>query len=147
MTPTLSPHGPARTVLVPATLVATGAGLVCTAVATVLEGADGLLAALVGTGLVVAFLLVGQAPVAQVARGRKVLGTALLVLGYTARISLLLIAFRLLSGSTALDRDVLGVTVVVCALAWTAGAVVAYLRWRPMYVEPGPAPDEAPPLR
>lgn len=120
------------------------AGLVCAAVAAVAIGPDGVLSALVGVGLVLGFLLVGQLPITQVARGRGMLGAALLVFLYSTRLLLLLLAWRVLSAGDTIDRRTLGLTVVVCALAWTAGTVWSAVRWRPILVvpEPSPAPDE-----
>jgi ATP synthase protein I len=134
------PAGPARTLLGRAVVMTLVAGLLCMAVAAGTAGADGLLGAVVGVGLVLAFLLVGQLPVAQAARGRRALGGALLLFLYTSRVVLLLVAFRVLSVAGAVDRDALGLTVVLCALAWTAGTVWSAVRWRPMVVEPEPAP-------
>lgn len=115
------------------------AGLVCAVVAAATAGRDGLLAALVGLALVLGFLLVGQLPVAQAARGRRVLATALLILLYTTRVLLLLLAFRIFTAADQVDLTSLGATVVVCALAWTAGTVWTAIRWRPMVVEPDPS--------
>ena len=49
---------------------------------------------------------------------------------------LLVVAFRVFAGSDEVDRSALGLTVIACALAWTAGTVWTALRWRPMLVEP-----------
>ena len=137
--------GPVRVLLGRATALTMVAGLGCAAVAAAVVGADGVLAALVGVGLVLGFLLVGQLPVAQVASGRRALGAALLVSLYSTRVLLLVLAWRVLSRSDALDRGSLGLTVVVCALAWTAGTVWSALRWQPVLIVPEPvlAPDEA----
>lgn len=135
---TRHPAGPARTLLGRAVVLTLLAGLLAMAVATATVGGEGLLGASVGLGLVLGFLLVGQLPVAQVARGRRALGAALLVSLYSTRVVLLLVAFRVLSGAGQVDREALGLTVVICALAWTAGTVWAAVRWRPMVVEPEP---------
>jgi hypothetical protein len=63
----------------------------------------------------------------------------LLLFGYTARLALLLIAFRAFSTADWVHADVLGVTVVLTALAWTGAAVWAFVRWRPLYVDPEPS--------
>ena len=59
----------------------------------------------------------------------------LLLLGYTTRIALLLVAFRLVTRSGTPDREVLGLTVMAVALGWTAGTVWTFLRWRPPVVD------------
>lgn len=125
-----------RRLLGPAVVAALVAAAVSVAVAAVGAGREGALGALVGAGLVLAFLLVGQVPVAQAARGRRGLGAFLLVVLYLLRVVLLLVAFQaVLSGDTVHRRSV-GLTVICCALAWTAGTVWSAMRWRPMVVEP-----------
>ena len=130
--------GPLRELLGPAVSMTALAGLACALVAPVLVGRPGVAAAAAGCMLVLAFLLVGQVPVHQAGRGRRRTGAALLVLLYALRVLLCLAALSLVTtaGRPGLDRRVLGVTVVVCALAWTAGTVWAALRWRPLVVVP-----------
>lgn len=141
---TQRPAGPVRALLGRAVVLTLIAGVACAAVAATVVGRGGVLAALVGVGLVLGFLLVGQIPVAQVASGRRVLGVALLVSLYTTRALLLVLAWRALSVSDTVDRRTLGLTIVVCALAWTGGTVWSAVRWRPVLIEPEPAraPDE-----
>ena len=126
-----------RTLLTRAVLLTAATGLVAVTLAGLRGGQDGALGAALGAGLVLLFLLVGQVPVAQVAAGRRRLAAALLVLLYTSRVLLLLVAYRLVIDSgAAVDRRSLGVTVLGCALAWTAGTVWSALRWRPYVVGP-----------
>ena len=127
-----------RTLLSRAVLLTLGVGALCALAAGLLRGGAGLVGAAFAVGLVLAFLLVGQLPVAQAARGRRRLGAALLVVLYLLRVLLLVLAYALVvaSGDARLDREALGVTVVASALAWTAGTVWSALRWRPMVVEP-----------
>ena len=133
---TVRPGGPARTLLARSVGCTLVAGAVSVILATVSTGRQGLLSALVGVGLVLGFLLVGQVPVGQAARGRSRLGAALLVALYVTRVVLLLVAFRLVVDGDEVDREVLGLTVIGTALGWTAGTVWSALRWRPMVVEP-----------
>jgi ATP synthase protein I len=126
-------------------------GAAAVAVAWAAAGGEGLRGALVGVGLVLGFLLVGQLPVAQVARGRRRLGAALLVLLFVARLLVLLVAFGVFYVADGVDREALGLTVIACALAWTAGTVWSAVHWRPMVVDPEPstppqvASEDAPP--
>jgi len=136
------PGTSARGLLGPAVLAALAAGAVAVVVAGLVDGSEGVTGALVGAGLVLGFLLVGQLPVAQVARGRRGVGAALLVLLYTVRVILLLVARRVLSVSDDVHRASVGVTVIACALAWTAGTVWSALRWRPLVVEPDSSSEE-----
>lgn len=125
----------ARALLTPAVLGATAAWAATAVAALVADGGTGLAAAGLGGGLVLAFLLVGQVPVAQAARGRGMLGAALLLVGYLTRVVLLLVAFVLVVVDGTLDRQVLGGAVMIVALGWTAGTVWSWLHWRPPVVD------------
>jgi hypothetical protein len=119
-----------RGLLGPATLTALAVGAVCVVAGSVVSGLAGLGAALLGVVLVLGFLFVGQLPVAQAARGRGGLGAMLLLLGYSLRVLLLLMVFVAVTQAGAPDREVLGGTVIVVALGWTAGTVWTWLHWR-----------------
>ncbi len=139
--------GNERTLLRPAVVAVLVSGGVCAAVATATAGGRGLASAALAVGLVLSFLLAGQLPVAAAARGMRGLGAALLVLGYTTRVGLLLAAYRVVTtADDDLHAPVVGVTIMVTGLGWTAGTVWAFLRWRPLYVEPesADAPRERP---
>jgi hypothetical protein len=125
-----------RELLGRAFLFAVAAGVGCVVVAAVV--ADGRTAgsAVVGTGLVVGFLALGQVPVAAAARWHRSIGAMLLLLGYVSRVMVLLLALLLLRGSDGLDRASLGLTVLVTALAWTVGTVWSMVRWKPMLIDP-----------
>ena len=131
-----APGTSARGLLGPAVLAALAVGALAVVVAAAVAAGPGAAGASIGLALVVGFLLLGQVPVAQVARGRRGVGAALLLLLYTARVVLLLVALRVLSDADAVHRGAVGLTVIACALAWTAGAVWSALRWRPLVVEP-----------
>lgn len=130
------PGTDARRLLGPAVVAAAVAGVLGVVLAAVVSGAEAVSGVLVGAGLVLAFLLVGQVPVAQAARGRRGLGAFLLVVLYLLRVVLLLVAFQAVLASDGVQRTAVGLTVIGCALAWTAGTVWSALRWRPLVVEP-----------
>ena len=117
-------------------MMALGVGAVCIAVAGLVAGGRAGLSAAGAVALVVGFLWLGQLPVAQAARGRKRLGTALLILGYTVRITAVVLALRHVFDSPVLDRRVFGISVVLTALAWTAGGLWRLSTWRPLTIEP-----------
>ena len=124
-----------RPLLGPAVAAAVAVAVIAALVAVMVEGPASLAAVGLGTGLVLGFLLIGQLPVSQVGKGRRGLGAMLLLLGYTTRVALLLVAFRVVVRSGSPDREVLGATVVAVALGWTGGAVWSFLRWRPAVVD------------
>jgi hypothetical protein len=117
-------------------MLALGVGAGCTAVAGLVAGGRAGLSAAGAVTLVVGFLWLGQLPVAQVARGRKRVGASLLIFGYTARIAAVVLALRLVFHSPVLDRHVFGVSVVLTALAWTAGGLWKLSTWRSVTIEP-----------
>jgi hypothetical protein len=86
-------------------------------------------AAAAGAGLllVVSFFLSGQLPLLGAPRRPGTRLFALLVL-YTARLALVLLAFRLLSRVGGLDRQVLGVAVLLGAAAWITAYLGSFLR-------------------
>lgn len=131
-----APGTSARGLLGPAVLATLAVGALAVVVAAAVAGGPGATGASIGLTLVVGFLLLGQVPVAQVARGRRGLGAALLLLLYTARVVLLLVALRVLSDADGVHRGAVGLTIIACALAWTAGVVWSALRWRPLVVDP-----------
>jgi len=125
-----------RSLLGPATLLALGVGAGCVAVAGLVVGGRGALSAVAGTAVVLGFLWLGQLPVAQAAQGRRQLAKALLILGLTLRMAVVFVALRVLMDFPVLDRRVLGVSIVLTALAWTAGATWTFARLRSVTIEP-----------
>lgn len=124
-----------RALLTPSVLVATVVGAGCAVVALLVDGAAGLLAAVLATAVVLAFLLAGQLPVAQAARGRRGLGAMLLLIGYSSRLFLLLALGVGLTEAGGPERRVAGLTVVAVGLGWTGATVWSWLRWQPPVVD------------
>ena len=92
-------------------------------------GPEGLLGAGIGTLVVVAFFASGTVPVflAGEAGLRAGAGVALLLLTYVLRWLLVLGALVMAATSDLVDVAMLGVTVIVCALAWSALQLSAVL--------------------
>lgn len=115
-------HAPLATVLT---------GGACAVAAAAVAGRAGLLAALVGTALVLAFLWSGILPLLVAGRGAppaRGAATGLLVLTYTLRLALALVVLRLAAGSQALAARPLGLTVIATAAAWVAAQLWRGLR-------------------
>lgn len=134
----------ARAVLTPAVLGAVAATAVAAAGSVVADGWAGLAGALMAGGVVLAFLLAGQLPVAQASRGRRWLAALLVLVGYLVRVFLLLVVFVLVVNGGFPDRTVLGVDLMVVGLGWTAGSVWSLVRWRPAVVDVDRPSDGAP---
>lgn len=106
------------------------AGLACSLAGWAAAGTEGLAGGLVATVIVVAFLTSGLIPirVTQGAEVRAGLGLAVLLLTYTLRLALALMALALVGRAGFADTRWLGVTIIVCALSWSAVHVAHSVR-------------------
>lgn len=116
-----------------AALVTSLVGLAGTAVAGALSGGDGVWSALLGLALVLAFMSAGSLPfvvAGDTRQGRG--GVAFVVLGltYALRLVVALVVLKVAARSHVLDRQVIGLSVIACALAWTGTHVVLGLSRR-----------------
>ena len=110
-----------------AALVTTVVGAAGTAVGAATSGSDGVWSALLGLVLVLAFMSAGAIPfviAGDTRNGRG--GVAFVVLGltYALRLVLALVLLKLAARSHVLDRQVIGLTAIACAVAWTTTHVV-----------------------
>jgi hypothetical protein len=110
-----------------AAVVTCAVGAAGTAVAALTHGPDGIWSALLALVLVLVFFSAGSLPFAVAGDGqggRR--GLAFLVLGMTYVLRLLVgvVVYGLASASADLDRRVIGLTIIGCALAWTGAHVV-----------------------
>lgn len=105
------------------------AGGVSTLVALAGAGVDGLLAGVIGTLLVVAFFASGSVPLVLAGQAglRAGAGVALLLLTYALRLIVALAVLVLAANSDRVDVAALGVTLIVCALTWSALQVLAVI--------------------
>jgi len=116
-----------------AALVTCGAGGAGTAVAAVTHGDDGVWSALLGLVLVLVFFAAGSLPFAVAGDGQQGRGClAFFVLGLTYVLRLLVgvVVYAVASSSADLDSRVIGLSIIGCALAWTAAHVVLGLSRR-----------------
>lgn len=126
-------HRPAPVVRA-AVLPSVVAGLVCAGLATILAGRPGLYGALAGALLVAAFLGFGHLTLQlmSVVNPQFQLGIALLT--YGLQVVALLAVYAAFSKNPAWTEAVsaraVGVTIMVCAIVWSAGRVIAAGRER-----------------
>ena len=106
------------------------AGMLCSAVAWVVAGPEGLVSGLLATILVVAFLWSGLVPlhVTRALESRVGVGLGVLLLTYALRLALVLVVLRLAAPTEYLDGRWLGLTMIGCALTWTAVHVAVVVR-------------------
>lgn len=116
----------------PAACATVLAGLLCAAVAGAVSGVPGLLAAVIGTFVVLGFFSSGIVPL-LVVRGTddraKGLATGILLLNYTLRLAVAVVLLRVGSTVGGVDRRWLGGSIIVGALVWTGAQVVRGLRY------------------
>jgi hypothetical protein len=110
-----------------AALVTTVVGLAGTAVGAAVRGSDGVWSGLLALALVLVFMSAGSLPfvvAGDTRQGRG--GAAFVVLGltYALRLVVALVVLKLAARSHVLDRQVIGLVVIACAVAWTATHVV-----------------------
>ena len=122
----LEPQRPPRQRLAPgATLVA---GAVCAVVGGVQLGGRGVASAALAVVVVVAFFWSGLVPL-LLSRGQQAgLSLVVLLLNYVLRLVFVLALLRVAARLGAVDARAVGISVVVCALAWTGGQAVALAR-------------------
>jgi hypothetical protein len=124
--PLLEPQRPPRQRLAPAVTLAAGA--VCAVVGGVQLGGKGVVSAVLAVLVVTAFFWSGLVPL-LLARGQAAgFSLVVLLLNYALRLVLVLALLRVAARLGAVDARTVGVSVVVCALAWTGAQGVALAR-------------------
>ncbi len=110
-----------------AALTTSLAGLVALVLGAVAAGPDGVVSAVVGTVLVLLFLSAGSLPLVVAGdgtEGRAKLGFLVLGMTYALRLVLAVAVLTAAEASGSVDSQVMGVTVIACAVVWTATQVV-----------------------
>ncbi len=94
------------------------------------DGTDGWVSAALGTGLVIGFFASGFVPLVVARTGglRAGAGLAVLLLTYTLRLALVLLALRLATRADFVHPTALGTTLVVTALAWSGVHLAVVMR-------------------
>jgi ATP synthase protein I len=111
--------------------------LVMVAVGAALVGVKGLVGALLGVAIVALFLGISIAVVGWAARiGQSAMMIAALAT-FLVKIVVLAVVVSSLEGTTAFSTRTLGFTAIGCILLWSAAQVVAAMRVKMLYVEPG----------
>lgn len=130
-----------RLVVLPLIITAI-AGVICIVFSAIFAGGGGLLASVIGAIVVLLFFGLGQFAVAWVLRNRPeiAMGAALLV--YLIQMIFLFVLMIVLKDATFFNSKVFALTIVVCALVWTASAVTTLVKSNVLYVEPGSGPGK-----
>jgi ATP synthase protein I len=129
---------PALAMLRGALVAAVVVGVNATAIATVADGAQGLLGALLGLLMVIVFSGLGLLLLHASRRTNPTTQLAVALGSYTGRVALFGALLAVALGSDSLERNVnltaLGITALVVVMGWMAGEIWAWSRLRiPIY--------------
>ena len=102
----------------------------------VLSGSKGLLGAIIGVGLVIAFFGISALVVSRAARVNPQAMMAAAVGTFLVKILVLIILLSTFQNSTAFNSKWFGLTVIVCVVAYSAAQMVSAMRLKMLYVEP-----------
>jgi ATP synthase protein I len=114
----------------------TAALLMCAGGGYAAAGTDGLVGALVGAGLVVAFFGPDLLLMRLTARLDPVATFGLVMAEYLVKIALLAIFLAAFRGTTAFDTTVMAATLAVGGVVWLASVSIAFTRLRMFTTEP-----------
>jgi ATP synthase protein I len=109
---------------------------VCVAICAALSGAKGLFGALIGVAIVTAFFGISVLVVGRAAKVSPHVMMAAAMISYVVKIIGFAIVVILLGKSTAFNGRDLGITAIVCILAWGVAEVVTSIRLKVLYVDP-----------
>ena len=112
--------------------------VIMVAVGAALVGVKGLVGALLGVAIVALFLGISIVVVGWAARISQPAMMIAALATFLVKIIALAVVVSSLEGTTAFSTRTLGFTAIGCILLWSAAQVVAAMRVRMLYVEPGP---------
>jgi len=116
-------------------VITAGAAVIMVVLAAVLGGTKGLIGALLGAALVAVFFAIS---ITAVSRAAKVSPQAMMITAlssYIIKILVLLVVVSKLSGTTAFNGRMFGLTAIVCVLVWSGAQVLWSMRLKVLYVE------------
>ena len=123
----------ARRAAVPTAAVAA----VIVAVSAALVGIKGLIGALLGVALVTVFFGISIVVVGRAARISQPAMMVAALVTFLVKIVALAVVVSALAGTTAFSTRTLGFTAIGCILAWSAAQVIAAMKVKLLYVDPG----------
>ncbi|MFZ1363165.1 MAG: hypothetical protein WAS05_09610 [Candidatus Nanopelagicales bacterium] len=130
-----------RLVVLPLIITAI-AGVICIVLSAIFAGGSGTLASVIGAIVVLLFFGLGQFAVAWVLRNRPEISMGAALMVYLIQMIVLFILMIILKDATFFNSKVFALTIVVCALVWTASAVTTLVKSNVLYVEPGSGPGK-----
>ncbi|MER5948237.1 hypothetical protein ABT127_19490 [Streptomyces sp. NPDC001904] len=129
------PSNDARTLL--QALVPTAiAGVIAAVISGVLAGGKGVIGAVVGTLLVIAFMGIGQIVLYRTAKSLPQLFQAMGMMLYFAQLLLLLIFVAVFKNTTLFNPRAFAATLVAVTVVWMGFQARAHLKAKVFYVDP-----------
>jgi ATP synthase protein I len=125
------------TVVRRAALPTAAVAAVIVAVSAALVGIKGLVGALLGVALVTVFFGISIVVVGRAARISQPAMMVAALVTFLVKIVILAIVVSALDGTTAFSTRTLGFTAIGCIIAWSAAQVIAAMKVKMLYVEPG----------
>ncbi|MFJ9773376.1 hypothetical protein ACIRVF_19400 [Kitasatospora sp. NPDC101157] len=113
------------------------AGIIAMAISFAVAGGKGLLGALFGALLVMAFFSFGQIALDRLTRSNPQIMMAAALLVYTTQILLVGIVLAVFKNTELFNRQAFAFTLLGCALIWTGFQVRGALKAKTFYVDPG----------
>lgn len=119
-----------------AAIPTTAVGVLVTVLLAVLGGPKGLLGAVLGFAVVVAFFTVGLLVVTWAARTLPHALMNIALLSYLIKVGLLAVLLMVVRGTTLFDTRAFGWAALVSTLVWVAAEVRIFVRMKIFYTEP-----------
>jgi len=117
-------------------LVTAPVALLMIVLGALLGGAKGLLGAVIGVGLVIAFFGISVLVVGRFARVSPQAMMMAAIATYLMKILVLLFLVGQFQDSTAFNPRIFGITAIVCVLTYSAAQMIWSMRLKMLYVEP-----------
>jgi ATP synthase protein I len=111
-------------------------GVIASIIGFVVANVQGLIGAILGSILVLAFFSVGQHFLGKVLRNNPQMALTAALTLYLAKIGVLLLLIIALSGTTAFDTKVFASAILACTLTWTIAEVWIFGTTKVLYVDP-----------
>ncbi|MEU8521715.1 hypothetical protein [Streptomyces sp. NBC_01216] len=137
------PSNDAR-ILLSAALPAAATGAIAAVISGVVAGGEGVLGAVLGCVVVIAFMGIGLVVLQRTAKSLPHLFQAMGLMLYTAQLLLLFVLMALLKNTTWFDFKAFAFTLLAATIVWIAAQARAYMKAKILYVEPEPSNGDKP---
>ncbi|MFG2873227.1 hypothetical protein [Streptomyces sp. NPDC048338] len=137
------PSNDAR-ILLSAAIPAAATGAIAAVISGVVAGGEGVLGAVLGCVVVIAFMGIGLVVLQRTAKSLPHLFQAMGLMLYTAQLLLLFILMALLKNTTWFDFKAFAFTLLAVTIVWIAAQARAYMKAKILYVDPDSSNGDKP---